>query len=353
MIKKQITGIQQVGIGVTNVKEAFTWYRMHFGMDIKVFEEAAVAQLMLPYTEGKPRERHAILAMNMQGGGGFEIWQHTGKTPQQIKFKPQLGDLGIFVAKMKTYNAGKAFSNFKENGVKLLSEIENDPSGRKYFWVEDPYGNIFQFVQEQDVYMDTDAMNGGVYGAIIGVKNIDQSLVVYKDILDYDTVVYDKTEIFPDFKTVDGGSNTLRRVLLKHSEPRRGGFSPLFGATEIELVQAVEHPAKSLFEGRIWGDPGFIHLCFDTIGIDALRQETTSKGFPFTVDSAQSFDMGEAAGHFVYISDPDGTPIEFVETHKIPILKKIGWNLNLKGRDPNKSIPRWMINTMKWKRVKD
>lgn len=48
-----------------------------------------------------------------------------------------------------------------------------------------------------------------------------------------------------------------------------------------------------------------------------------SKGHPFTVDSASSFDMGEAAGHFTYIEDPDGTLIEFVETHKVPVLKKL------------------------------
>ena len=38
-----ISGIQQIGIGIPNVQEAFDWYRKHFGMDIKVFEEAAEA----------------------------------------------------------------------------------------------------------------------------------------------------------------------------------------------------------------------------------------------------------------------------------------------------------------------
>jgi len=87
--------------------------------------------------------------------------------------------------------------------------------------------------------------------------------------------------------------------------------------------------------------------------MDALRREVSQKGFPFTVDSAESFDMGEAAGHFAYISDPDGTPIEFVETHKLPIIKAIGWNMNLRGRNPEKSVPPWMIKTLRWKRVKD
>ena len=61
--------------------EAWKWYRKHFSMDILMFDEEAVAELMLAHTDGKPRARHAILALNMEGGGGFEIWQHTDKKP--------------------------------------------------------------------------------------------------------------------------------------------------------------------------------------------------------------------------------------------------------------------------------
>ncbi|MEZ4895109.1 MAG: hypothetical protein R2778_19105 [Saprospiraceae bacterium] len=54
-----------------------------------------------------------------------------------------------------------------------------------------------------------------------------------------------------------------------------------------------------------------------------MKQFCAEQGHPFTIDSSGSFDMGEAAGYFSYIEDPDGTLIEFVETHKIPILKKV------------------------------
>ncbi|HOO84514.1 MAG TPA: VOC family protein, partial [Prolixibacteraceae bacterium] len=65
----QINGIQQLGVGVENLQDGFKWFRQNFGMDILVFDEKATAELMLPHTGGQPRERHAILAMNMQGGG--------------------------------------------------------------------------------------------------------------------------------------------------------------------------------------------------------------------------------------------------------------------------------------------
>ena len=42
----------------------------------------------------------------------------------------------------------------------------------------------------------------------------------------------------------------------------------------------------------------------------------------------------------------DGTLIELVETHKVPILKKIGWYLDLKKRKNNTPLPKWMIKLM-------
>ncbi len=352
MDRKKITGIQQVGIGVEDVHKAWKWYRQHFGMDIGVFEEAAVAELMLKYTDGKKRARHAVLAFNMQAGGGFEVWQHTGKTPQKADFAPQLGDIGIFVAKLKSQNAEKAYTKMQADKLNILGKLTKSPNNIEHYFIQDPYDNIFQIIENDYLFEQTNAVNGGIFGAIIGVSNIDESLKVYQDILQYETVVYDETGVFEDFAGLAGGDRKVRRVLLKHSEMRTGGFAPLLGPSEIELVQLIEGRGRNIYENRIWGDPGFIHICFDTIGMDQLRDEVAAKGFPFTVDSSESFDMGEAAGHFAYISDPDGIPIEFVETHKVPIIKALGWNINLKKRSPNKSLPKWMIGTMRWKRVK-
>ena len=117
-------------------------------------------------------------------------------------------------------------------------------------------------------------------------------------------------------------------------------------------MQSLDRTPARIFEGRLWGDLGFIHLCFDVVGMDALRETCAEAGFPFTVDSSSSFDMGEAAGHFAYVEDPDGTLIEFVETHKVPVLKKWGWALDLRRRDPRKPLPDWMLKALALNRVK-
>ncbi len=93
--------IQQIGIGVSNACEAFNWYKKNFGFDAIVFEDKAPASLMARYTGGKVHQRYAALAMNMQGGGGFEIWQYTSRRPAAPLQLPQLGDSGIFAVKLR------------------------------------------------------------------------------------------------------------------------------------------------------------------------------------------------------------------------------------------------------------
>lgn len=353
MQKVIISGIQQIGIGVSNVHKAWKWYRQYFGMDTPIFEEAAVADLMLPYTGGKPRERHAVLALNLQGGSGMEIWQYTNRIPTAPKFTPQLGDYGIYIAKIQTKDVSATFQYFKQQGLDLLSDICVDPAGNQHFFLKDPYQNIFQVIESQHTFKKGKRLTGGPVGCFIGVSDIDKALSLYKDILGYDEVVYDVTKVCEDFKNLPSGGYKVRRVLLKHSQIRKGAFSRMLGPSEIELLQVFDRTPQKIYQNRFWGDLGFIHLCFDIQGMSNLRANCEANGFPFTVDSRDSFDMGEAAGHFSYIEDPDGTLIEFVETHKIPVMKKIGWYIDLRKRDPEKPLPNWMLKSLSFNRVKD
>jgi catechol 2,3-dioxygenase-like lactoylglutathione lyase family enzyme len=311
---------------------------------------------MLQYTGGKPRRRHAVLALNLQSGGGFEIWQYKGREPQIKKEPVRIGDTGIIACKMKTKESQRTLLSFRAKGLSVPAGTTADPSGKMTFFMKDLYGNLFQIVEATDWFRDERKMTGGSYGAVIGVSDIEKSRVVYSDILGYDKVVYDKTGIFHDFTGLPGGDTECRRVLLRRSESFAGPFSKVLGNSEIELI-STPAPGKKIFENRFWGDPGFIHLCYDIRGMDELKSFCEGKGFPFTVDSKKShegnvFDMGEAAGHFSYIEDPDGTLIEFVETHKIPLLKKLGLYLDLRKRDPNKALPDWMLNTLRFSRVR-
>jgi len=350
---KIISGIQQIGIGVTDVHTAWKWYRQNLGFDIKMFEEAAEANLMLPYTNNKPQKRHAILALNMKGGGGLEIWEYTSRTPQGPSFDVELGDLGIFINKIKTEDIKRAYAQLRSNDVNILSEISPKPNGDSHFYIKDPWDNIIEIEESNEWTLKMNKLFGGNSGVVLGVRDIEKSMLFYSKILGYDQVIYDETGIFQDFKNLPGDKNKVRRVLLKHSQKREGAFSKLLGPSSIELICRLDGEPKKIYQDRLWGDLGYIHLCFDITGMELLKQECESLGHPFTVDSANSFDMGEAAGHFSYIEDPDGTLIEFVETHKIPIFKKISWYLDLRKRDRAKALPQWFFQIINLTRTKN
>ena len=342
-----ISGIQQIGIGTKDFRASWNWYIEMFGADIKILEDDTVAERMLPYTGGKPQKRHACIAMNLQGGGGFEIWQYSLRKPEDCPFEIEVGDLGVFAAKLKCRDI-EAFH--KEISAKWteVSAPEMLPDGTPCFYVRDLFGNIFQIVGRKDIYINEGKLTGGMAGAVIGVTDMEASMKFYSEVLGYDIVRSDTTGPFSSSKLVPGAERVCRRVILG-SKKRKGALADLLGDSEIELIQALDHTPRKIYQGRYWGDPGFIQVCFDVTGMRALGEFCQSKGHPFTVDSCPAgevFDMGDASGHFTYIEDPDGTLIEFVETHKIPVVKKLGWFIDMKKRNPEKSLPKFLFRMM-------
>lgn len=346
-----INGIQQIGIGVTDVKAVFNWYREHLGFDILVFEDESPAKLMTRYTGGEIQNRIAFLALNMKGGGGLEIWQFKGREPKQPEVDLQLGDLGINAMKVRSSTIEKMHAQLNSLQLVLLTEIENPTNDSPHFFFKDPWGNLVEVVADSYAFCETKADCGGVIGSIIGVTDMDQSIRFYQDLLEYDLIVNDSTGVFQDFKNLPQGNRSFRRVLLKRSARKVGGFGELLGPTQIELIQVLDRVPEKIYKNRFWGDVGYIHLCYDVRGMEAFKEKAETLKYPFTVDSADSFDMGKAAGHFSYVEDPDGTLIEFVETHKVPIFKPFGLFIDLKKRNPLKPLPRWLVKAMRIHRV--
>jgi catechol 2,3-dioxygenase-like lactoylglutathione lyase family enzyme len=269
-------------------------------------------------------------------------------------FEPQLGDYGVFICKIKSEDVRHTQRHLSQMGANVSAVIQ-DPAGRWTCYVQDPNGNYFQIVEGRSWFTSSKHPSkcGGVAGAVIGVSDMLKSLRFYQDLLGYEQLVYDEARVFTDFDFLPRGREVFRRVLLSHPKVRGGYFAKLLGITEIELVElSSQTGAKQIFENRFWGDWGFIHLCFDVQGMNALKERCAEFDAAFTVDSDNSFDMGEAAGRFSYIEDPDGYWIEFVETHKVPILKKWGLYLNLKQGGKPKHLPKWMLKALGLNRVK-
>ena len=347
-----ICGIQQVGVGVQDFAREVGWCGRALGIDVRVFEEKGQDELMLPYTGGVPQERRALLAVNIQGGAGLEIWQYTRRTPRPLDFTVLPGDLGICCVRIKARDPVDARTRMEAAGVPDMGPARTDPSGEPVFYLRDPQGLAFQVVHGLEWLSRGHSPTGGVSGCMIGVSRLDRSLPFYRDLLGYDRIVYDKEGKFEDFADLGAGSSRMRRVLLEPRAPARGAFSPLLGSSRLELVQALDRTPRRIFADRFWGDPGFIHLCLDVRGLDALKIHCQAAGFPFTADSGDNFTMDGAAGRFAYVEDPDGTLIEFVETYRLDIVKKLGLHIDLRRRRPDKPLSRLMLRALGLNRIK-
>ncbi len=348
-----INGIQQIGIGVEDVQASWDWYRKHFGFDVPVFDDEAEAPLMVRYTGGKSEMRRAILAMNLNGGGGMEIWQFRNRKPTHAADPLSLKQTGILAAKVKCRDVEMGRASLVQKGVKA-SEIRKDPSGKRCFTVFDPHGNAFIVGESNEWYRANHHLFGGIEGVLVGVKNLDKSSQFYSDILEVSKEEFRAQGQQDDLQDLPDGDCAFNRARLSPAARHTGAFSEIFGNFYIDLIEVTEtDTSEHRYKDRFWGDPGFIHLCFDVNQMNGIRDRAAKHGQPFTVDSGESFSMGEAAGRFAYIEDPDGTLIEMVETDKIPVAKKLGWYLTLKEKRKSKPLPRWMLALMALNRVKD
>lgn len=352
---KTINSIQHIGVGVPNHEESWKWYRQNFGMDICFFNGAAEAPLMEIYTKGEIINKQAAMISNLHGGCAMEVVSPISFKATNAAVEFELGDLGIFMASVKAPNLDKAYAYFSGNGTEVLGEILASPIGRKSFFIKDPNGLLFQITQGKSWFIQPkNVQMGGPNGVTIGVSNIEKSLALYADILGYDKVMMDETGVFEDWKHISGGQKRFRRVLLTQSNKPGGGFANLTGQTYIELAQAIDYTPKKIYENRMWGDIGFVHLGFDVRGMKRLGEDLATKGFGFTCDTDDALTMGGSTRvHCTYIEDPDGTLIELIEVFKIPIIEKLGIFLNVAKRDPKKPLPNFMLKAMKYSRIKD
>lgn len=258
------------------------------------------------------------------------------------------GTPGINAVKIKVRCTDTAYDYLKRCKDNVITDIQFDFDNKRFFEVRDRYGNYFQVIEGFDWFQKNKHCTGGVTGAVIGVTDMEKSMAFYQLLLGDAGLVYDILETCQ----INGASISRRRVLLRKTMSATGAFTRLLGSTDIELVQLIGESTEHLFRNRYWGDCGFIHICFDVLNMDLLKMMMKEKGYDFTVDSASGFSMQDAAGRFCYIEDPDGTLIELVQTHKVPVFKKLGWYIHLTKRSSDKPLPNWMVSMLGWNKVK-
>ena len=111
-----------------------------------------------------------------------------------------------------------------------------------------------------------------------------------------------------------------------------------FGEREGFSATLVEHIIQDR-QGYIW-----------MATWDGLRRYD---GYRFETFKAVPGDKSPLeTNRFTYIEDPDGTLIEFVETYRISVAKKLNWYISLLKRNREKPLSKLLFRAMKMNRKK-
>ena len=349
----RINSIQHIGVAVQDMDASLMYFRKIFGMNIPFFDSVQAAPLMDCYTHGETITKRASMIMNLQGGGAMEVIRPTTFEPRKADFQIKVGDLHIFQIHMKSRDVKKMHAHCTQNSAQNVSEIQVNPAQQQVFDLTDLDGNFFRVEPTTECYRDMGHPSNGVVGCSIGVTNMETALNLYSNLLGYDEIVFDRTGTFNDWGHLPGGKEQYRRVRVKQSAPTGGGFARVLGSTFIELVQALDRVPARTYKGRIWGDSGFVQLGLDVKGMKKLGENLAAQGYAFRCDSNDALSMGQTKVHCTYIDDTDGTLIELIEVYKVPIVEKWGVFLNVEKRDPLKPLPNFMLNALRFSRIKD
>jgi catechol 2,3-dioxygenase-like lactoylglutathione lyase family enzyme len=320
-----INAIQHVGIGVQNRDISFDFYNNALGFSVLMSKSTDNCSGMLPVL-GNDETRNVAIALNPHGGALVEIFQYVSRPPVPIPKNVDFTYNGFLYYGLKVKNLKKSLDIIKKHGgSSVTSSMDFSPMknrGWKTAVFTDPdgiFGILIEYPESNVGYGNGIPRIGGIEYTAIGVSNLKDSVDFYSNILGYDKLLYTYEGSCSEWDTLFGEGRKIKRALLMKSEKAQGQFKHFLRGGMIELIQVEGNRKKHNFDGRKWGDIGFMELCFDVTDIHSTVDEIKNKGIPITVPPhRQNMGLGTSA-EFAYIYDPDGSLIEFADIDKLPV----------------------------------
>ena len=136
----------------------------------------------------------------------------------------------------------------------------------------------------------------------ITVSNLERSLAFWRDVLGFELshTAHQTGELAREIIGVEGAE--LKLAVLK---------AP--GGHKIELLEYLAPPDRTKRTGLRPCDVGSVHVALTVNDLDAVLQCIAASGWK-TAGKPQTLQSGPNAGkRVVYVRDPDGTTIEFME----------------------------------------
>ncbi|KPJ89415.1 MAG: hypothetical protein AMS17_02050 [Spirochaetes bacterium DG_61] len=320
-----INGIQHVGIGVRDGQRSFAFYKNALDFTVLISKHSGKCPGVLPII-GKDEDRDVIIPLNPYGGALIEIFQYTSKEPVPIPPEVDFSYNGFLFFGLKVKNIEKSLDIIERHGGQIITNSCEFSPLKNLRWktatfrdLDGIYGVLIEYPGSNVGYGNGRPRIGGIEYVAIGVSNLNQSVEFYSKVLGYDDVLYNYEGASPEWDEMFGRGKQTKRALLRKSTRSQSQFRHFLRGGMIELIQVEDNKGRHNFEGRNWGDIGFMELSFDVSNIYATLEAVSKMGAKIIVPPyRQDMGMGTDAT-FAYIVDPDGSKLEFTDISKLPV----------------------------------
>ena len=320
-----INGLQHVGIGVKNREKSFEFYNNALGFSVPISKHSGNCSGVIPIID-QDEIRNVIIAINPYGGAGIEIFQYTSKTPIPIPKEVDFSYNGFLFYGLKVKNIEISLDIIEKYNGKIITRSNLFTPMKDHNWntavfrdIDGIYGILLEYPGNNVGYGNGHPKIGGVEYVAVGVSNIKESVEFYSRILGYDEVVFTYEGTCSEWDAMFGKGKKIKRTLLKRSKKPQGKFKHFLQGGMIELIEAEDNKGKHNYDGRKWGDIGFMEVCFDVSGINSTLESVTRMGAEIIVPPyGQNMGMNTSAT-FAYIKDPDRSKLEFADISSLPI----------------------------------
>jgi catechol 2,3-dioxygenase-like lactoylglutathione lyase family enzyme len=315
-----IEGFEHVGMGVTDVKRSFDFYKNVLGFSMKLNEGEEVLEEMTPII-GESARLATIMAINLSSGAAIELIEHKSTPPRPLP-DVHWGDIGYLAAGLKAYKIDELVGILEGKGAKFITpviEFEVAHGGTwKSAFMRDPDGIFLELLETEKLReAGRKPRIGGFSHVTMGVSNMEKSIEFFKRVIGFDEVLFDTEETPPGLEPVTGGQ-ACRWVTLRQGKAPQSPL-PVEGGMVV-LVEARGYEGKPIYEGRRWGDVGIMEMAVEIVDIESTYKSLVESGAePYNPPTDVDMGMG-SKGAVAYIKDPDGNSFEMVEAKKIGFL---------------------------------
>jgi catechol 2,3-dioxygenase-like lactoylglutathione lyase family enzyme len=306
----KISGVHHIAIGVRDIQAMKSFYQGVLKFTDIFGEFPGIEHPPMREVIRGPRVVFSGIMFKQEPGDIYvELIQMTEPSPRPIRGDFRYGDIGVSKITIATPDIEKLYRELKNKDVFCSGPKQVKAPGLgeyRFAYLRDPEGNLIELVEMSSAKAQDNF--GGVVRVGISVTDLKRSISFYQKNLAFHHMIVDIHDSFSgSVDEVAGGNGTKVRSCIL-SQEKDGGT--------LELFEMIEPRGRSIPFSTRWGDLGYLQVCVLCNDIPAVASHCEKEGIELLC-SPQNMDTDkpEEAGTFMYIKDPDGIPLEFLNIH--------------------------------------